>query len=74
MAGGIREGAGRKAVEIDLLELEKLCSMLCSDEDIASWVRRVGAHDQVPSQRSPNLPKPCVVVKPGAVSTFGARK
>jgi hypothetical protein len=37
MAGGIREGAGRKAVEIDLLELEKLCSMLCSDEDIASW-------------------------------------
>jgi hypothetical protein len=37
MAGGIREGAGRKAVKIDLLELEKLCSMLCSDEDIASW-------------------------------------
>src|ERR1700721_1543576 len=37
MAGGSPEGAGRKAVKIDLLELEKLCSMLCSDDDIASW-------------------------------------
>jgi hypothetical protein len=35
--GGVRTGAGRKAVKIDVLELEKLCSLLCSDEDIASW-------------------------------------
>jgi hypothetical protein len=37
MAGGIREGAGRKAVKIDLVELEKLCYLQCSDENIASW-------------------------------------
>jgi hypothetical protein len=37
MSGGIREGAGRKAVKIDLVELEKLCYLQCSDENIASW-------------------------------------
>lgn len=37
MSGGIRAGAGRKAAAIDLGELEKLCSMQCSDEEIAAW-------------------------------------
>jgi hypothetical protein len=37
MSGGARAGAGRKAAQIDLLELEKLCSLQCSDEEIASW-------------------------------------
>ncbi len=37
MSGGTREGAGRKAAQIDLVELEKLCTMQCSDEEIASW-------------------------------------
>jgi hypothetical protein len=37
MSGGTREGAGRKAVSIDLNELEKLCSLQCSEEEIASW-------------------------------------
>jgi len=37
MSGGTREGAGRKAAQIDLIELEKLCTMLCSDEQIAGW-------------------------------------
>jgi len=37
MSGGAREGAGRKAIQIDLLELEKLCSLQCSDEEIAAW-------------------------------------
>jgi hypothetical protein len=37
MSGGIREGAGRKAAQIDLGELEKLCSMHCSDDEAAAW-------------------------------------
>jgi hypothetical protein len=37
MSGGTRAGAGRKAKEIDGLELEKLCSMQCTDEEIAAW-------------------------------------
>ena len=37
MSGGAREGAGRKAIQIDLLELEKLCALQCSDEEIAAW-------------------------------------
>jgi hypothetical protein len=37
MSGGTREGAGRKAAQIDLIELEKLCTMHCSDEEIAGW-------------------------------------
>jgi hypothetical protein len=37
MSGGTRKGAGRKAAQIDLIELEKLCTLQCSDEEIASW-------------------------------------
>ena len=35
MPGGFRKNAGRKPVEIDLVELEKLCSLQCTDEEIA---------------------------------------
>ena len=35
MSGGTRRGSGRKAIPIDLVELEKLCAMGCSDEEIA---------------------------------------
>ena len=37
MPGGRREGAGRKPAEIDLVELEKLCAMQCTEEEIAAW-------------------------------------
>jgi hypothetical protein len=37
MRGGVRHGAGRKPVEIDLIELQKLCSLQCTHEEIASW-------------------------------------
>ncbi len=37
MTGGSRERAGRKPVKIDLAELEKLCSLQCSDEELAAW-------------------------------------
>ena len=37
MQGGRRAGAGRKPVEIDLVELEKLCSLQCTHEEIAAW-------------------------------------
>jgi len=37
MRGGNRVGAGRKPAEIDLVELEKLCSLHCTDEEIAAW-------------------------------------
>ena len=32
-----RPKAGRKPVQIDLLELEKLCGLQCTDEEIADW-------------------------------------
>jgi hypothetical protein len=37
MSGGARAGAGRKAAPIDLIGLEKLCAMHCSDEEIAGF-------------------------------------
>jgi hypothetical protein len=37
MPGGKRAGAGRKPVTIDLAELEKLCSLQCTDEELAAW-------------------------------------
>ena len=37
MQGGRRPGAGRKPVSIDLLELQKLCTLQCSNEEIGAW-------------------------------------
>ena len=37
MRGGSRTGAGRKPVEIDVEQLEKLASLQCTDEEIAAW-------------------------------------
>jgi hypothetical protein len=34
--GGKRPGAGRKAVHIDLEQLERLCGLQCTDEEVAS--------------------------------------
>jgi hypothetical protein len=38
MTGGKRPGAGRKAIKIDLVELEKLCVLQCTDEEMAAWL------------------------------------
>jgi hypothetical protein len=35
--GGVRPGAGRKRVEIDLAELEKLCALQATNAEIAAW-------------------------------------
>ena len=35
--GGKRSGSGRRAVEIDLTEVERLCSIQCTDEELASF-------------------------------------
>ena len=37
MRGGTRSGAGRKPVKIDLVELEKLCVLHSTDEDLAYY-------------------------------------
>jgi hypothetical protein len=37
MPGGRRNGAGRKPIEFDLVELEKLCVLQCTHEEIAAW-------------------------------------
>src|SRR5579871_5945541 len=37
MRGGTRPGSGRKPVTIDLTELEKLCTLQCTHEEIAAW-------------------------------------
>ena len=36
MTGGKRPRSGRKPVKIDLEQLEKLCSLQCTDEELAS--------------------------------------
>jgi hypothetical protein len=35
--GGKRSGSGRKTFHIDLAELEKLCGLQCTDEEMAAW-------------------------------------
>ena len=35
--GGKRSGSGRRAVKIDLAELERLCSIQCTDQELASF-------------------------------------
>ena len=37
MHGGKRAGSGRKPIKIDLVELEKLCSLQCTDEEVADF-------------------------------------
>jgi hypothetical protein len=37
MRGGKRNGAGRRPAHIDLIELEKLCSIQCTNEDLAGF-------------------------------------
>lgn len=37
MPGGARPRAGRKAIRIDLAELEKLCALQCTDSEIAAF-------------------------------------
>ena len=37
MHGGARPKAGRKSVRINLGELEKLCALQCTDEEIAAF-------------------------------------
>jgi hypothetical protein len=34
MKGGKRKGAGRRPVQIDLVQLERLCAIQCTDEDL----------------------------------------
>ncbi len=51
--GGKRNGAGRKSARIDLGELEKLCSLQCTDEDVAAFfgvtVRTIERRRQKPT-------------------------
>jgi hypothetical protein len=37
MSGGQRPGAGRKKVNIDLEQVEKLCALQCTDEELAAY-------------------------------------
>lgn len=37
MPGGARPGSGRKPVNINLVEMEKLYALQCTDEEIAAW-------------------------------------
>lgn len=37
MHGGKRAGAGRKPAKIDLVELEKLCGLQCTDKEVAGF-------------------------------------
>jgi hypothetical protein len=52
MQGGRRARAGRKPVELDLVELQKLCTLQCTNEEIAAWfncsVRTVETYSKKP--------------------------
>jgi hypothetical protein len=37
MPGGARSGAGRRRIRIDLAEVEKLCALQCTAEEIAAF-------------------------------------
>jgi hypothetical protein len=37
MSGGKRQRAGRKAIKIDLEQVEKLCNLQCTDSELASF-------------------------------------
>src|SRR5216110_2194593 len=37
MHGGQRSGAGRRGLHIDLVQLEKLAALECTDQEIAAW-------------------------------------
>ena len=39
MPGGARRGAGRKPLEIDFEQLEKLASLQCTDREFAAFFR-----------------------------------
>ena len=39
MTGGARPGSGRRAVNINLVELEKLCGLQCTDAEVASFFK-----------------------------------
>jgi hypothetical protein len=51
--GGKRDGAGRKSARIDLAELEKLCALQCTNEDVAAFfgvtVRTIERRRQKPA-------------------------
>jgi len=53
MRGGKRDGAGRKSARIDFGELEKLCALQCTDEDLAAFfgvtVRTIERRRQKPA-------------------------
>jgi len=53
MRGGKRDGAGRKSARIDFGELEKLCALQCTDEDMAAFfgvtVRTIERRRQKPA-------------------------
>src|ERR1017187_3427746 len=53
MHGGKRAGAGRKPSSIDLGELEKLCSLQCTDEDVAGVFGVKGRTIERRRQREP---------------------
>jgi hypothetical protein len=38
MTGGKRPGAGRKPRKIDLADLERLCTLNCTDHEIAAFL------------------------------------
>ena len=59
MKGGKRSGAGRKPVHIDPAELEKLCLLQCTDQDIAAFFG-VDVRTIERRKKSINLPHPAI--------------
>ncbi len=55
MRGGPRSGAGRKAIPIDLIELEKLASLSCTDSEIAAFFNVSGRTIEQRRKKQPDF-------------------
>jgi hypothetical protein len=64
-AGGPRRGAGRKKVQIELADLEKLCSLDCSDQEIADFF---GVNTRTLERRRRDEPEFAMVMRRGRAS------
>ena len=66
---GTEEKTGRPEAEMDMEELEKLCAMQCTDEEIAAWFnvssrtierrRKVAAFNELTEQGKARLRAAC---------------
>ena len=74
LRGGTRPGAGRKPAKIDLVELEKLCVLHSTDEDLAYYFGVSSRTIQRIARNNRNSRKLWPAARLKGASRFAARK